>query len=165
MKIVSLIIRRIENTAVVVLLGTLILVCLVQVVGRLVFKAGFVEADPLIYELVLWIGLVGAMIASREKSHITIDIVSRFLSGRWLAGIRSLTGLFGAGICFLLVWISIRFIRDERAFNDTELLGIPIWIWQLILPVSFLVIGGRYTKYAIHDVITLLIPSRKSDHS
>lgn len=165
MRTFSRVIRHIENAVIVLLLSVLLLVCFVQVAGRLFFNIGFVAADPLIYQLVLWIGLVGAVIASREKSHITIDIVSRFATGRWLAFIQTITYLFSAGICLFLAWISIRFIRDERAFSDAELLGIPVWIWQIILPVSFLIIGSRYAKYAVMKLITLFRHSREIDTS
>ncbi|MBN1295280.1 TRAP transporter small permease [bacterium] len=148
---IARIIRHIENTSICILLGLLIVLSVAQVTGRLLFHSGLAEADPLIYYMVLWLGLSGAVIATRENEHITIDIISRFVSGRPLGVIRALTHAFAAGICLYLTWIGIRFLQDEIRYDDTMIMGIPLWLFQLIIPVSFGMMGIRFAVHAVQQ--------------
>ncbi len=132
----------------IVLLGLLLILSFSQVAGRLFFNIGFKEGDSLIYHLVLWSGLWGAILATRYKEHISIDVVSRFTSGRLKHGIQAMTNLFSAAVCGVLLYASIRFIRDEFMFNDTAIAGLPLWIYQLIIPFAFLSMGLRFLLYS-----------------
>jgi len=97
--------RNFENAVVYTLLSLLILLSFAQVGGRLLFNTGFSDADPIICHLVLWLGLLGAVLATREKQHITIDIVSRFVTGKKLYAIQIITGLFTTCVCSSLTWL------------------------------------------------------------
>jgi TRAP-type C4-dicarboxylate transport system permease small subunit len=50
-----------------------------QIVLRNGFDGGIVWADSLLRIMVLWIALIGAVVASRDQRHINIDLISRFL--------------------------------------------------------------------------------------
>lgn len=122
----------------------LVLLSFAQFAGRLLFSAGIPDADPIIYHLVMLLGLTGAVIASREHEHITIDIVSKFVTGRLKYIIAVLTGIFATGVCGILTWVAIRFVRDEIEFNDTAIHGVPIWVIQLSIPIAFALMSGRF---------------------
>ena len=55
-----------------------------QIFLRNVFTTGLAWGDLVLRNLVLWIGFIGATLATREGKHINIDILSRSLlsSGR-----------------------------------------------------------------------------------
>ena len=59
----------------------LLMICMavLQIFMRNLFDSGILWGDSLVKVLVLWIGLMGAMIASRNSHHISIDILSKFL--------------------------------------------------------------------------------------
>lgn len=83
MKVLDLIddfISRVEGWAIVILLSFTLLMAFSQVVLRNIFSTGFIWADILLRNLVLWIALLGASIATKERKHIAIDAVSRFFS-------------------------------------------------------------------------------------
>ncbi len=65
---------RLEDALLVALLGVLLLLASTQILLRNLFDAGLTWADPLLRVLVLWLGLLGAMIASRSGKHITLDV-------------------------------------------------------------------------------------------
>jgi len=68
-------IARVEKFLVVFLLGAMILVAFLQIVLRNVFTTGFSWGDPFIRYLVVWVGFIGAALATKEGKHITIEIV------------------------------------------------------------------------------------------
>jgi tripartite ATP-independent transporter DctM subunit len=58
-----------ENAALVVLLGSLVLLAVGQIILREVFETGFFRADELIKLLVLWLAMVGSIAATRDNRH------------------------------------------------------------------------------------------------
>ena len=73
--------RKLEDALLVTLLLSMVGIATTQVLLRNLFDSGFYWGDSLVRVIVLWVALVGAMIASRNDSHIRIDLASRFLSG------------------------------------------------------------------------------------
>jgi len=74
--------NKLEDGLLVLLLVSMIVIASVQILLRNVFDAGFSWGDPLLRIMVLWVGLLGAMIATRNNNHISIDVLSRYLSKR-----------------------------------------------------------------------------------
>jgi C4-dicarboxylate transporter DctQ subunit len=69
------VIDRVEQTLITILLSLMIAIAFLQIVLRNIFSTGIAWADPLVRNLVLWVGFVGAAIATREGKHITIDVL------------------------------------------------------------------------------------------
>jgi TRAP-type C4-dicarboxylate transport system permease small subunit len=72
------VVYRIEDGILAALLTLMIAVAVVQILLRNFFGAGIIWGDVLVRILVLWIGLTGAMIATRQNKHISIDLVARY---------------------------------------------------------------------------------------
>lgn len=125
------------------LLGGLLLLASVQILLRNAFDAGLPWADPLLRILVLWVGLLGAMAASRDERHITVDVVSQVLPPRGLSLARALTSLFTAGVAAVVALHAGRFVATELEAGASGLARLPAWPFELILPVAFGVIALR----------------------
>jgi len=141
--------RWLEQAALVLLLATLIVLAGGQIFMRNVLDSGMVWVDEFLRIVVLWLTLVGAVAASREKKHISIDILNRFLSDRVKLFTGLLVNLFSAGVCALLAWFSYSFVSDSLEYGDTVLQDWPAWIFQIILPVGFTLIAYRYFLSAL----------------
>lgn len=134
----------IEDSILVSLLLVMILMAVSQIFLRNIFETGIIWGDVLVRILVLWIGMAGAMIASRNGNHIRIDIITRFVPGRFKKYLNSIIELFTCIICSLTAWHSIRFVIMEYNDNTIAFAGIPSWVCTIIIPIAFLVIGIRY---------------------
>ncbi len=136
--------RKIEDVVLVSLLLLMISMAVIQIFLRNFFDAGIVWADPLVRILVLWIGLIGAMVASRTGNHISIDVISRYLPD----SVKRITSLgvylFTAGITALMTWHSFRFVAMEKAEGITAFANVPAWICEAIIPLAFGIICIRY---------------------
>ncbi len=73
--------HRLEDGMLVGLLLLLIGMAVAQIFLRNFLGSGILWGDALLRVAVLWIGLLGAMAASRRGAHIGIDVVSRFCRG------------------------------------------------------------------------------------
>lgn len=127
-----------------ILLGGMILLAFGQIVLRNGFDSGMSWADPVLRILVLWIGMLGAVAASRENRHITIDILNRLLPLNLRRWSEVVVAVFTTLVCGLLAWHTFRFVHDEFQYSNFEVAGIPVWLWQTILPIGFGLIAWRY---------------------
>lgn len=147
-------IGRLEQFLIGVLLVTMILVAFMQIVLRNFFATGVDWGDSLVRYLVVWVGFVGAAIAAKESKHITIDVLSRWLSGTRQRVIQAITHICCAIVCGLLTWAGIKFIWFEAEMGGTVFFKLPVWVPELIIPISFGLMTLRYT-------LRLFTPPRK----
>lgn len=136
--------HHLEDGLIVVVLCSMVLLAVLQIILRNFFGLGLTWIDPLLQNGVLWIGMLGAMIASRNDGHIQIDLGSRYLSplGRRLVSLA--TDLFTALICVLVAWHSFHYVRDEAAFPMMAFGSVPAWWLQVVIPFGFALIALRF---------------------
>ncbi len=137
-------IHRIEDGLLALLLTSMIFLASGQILLRNFLDLGFSWADPLTRVLVLWVGMLGALAASREDKHIAIDVLSRFLPARLSVGAKAVTSLFTAVISAVVAYHAARFVALEREAQIIAFAGIPVWILQLVIPLAFGLIALRY---------------------
>ena len=140
--------HAIEDFILVGLLLTMVGVAVTQIVLRNGFDGGFLWAESFLRVLVLWIGLAGAMAASREHRHISVDIIGRFLPPLAHKVAIVFTALFTAGIAGALAWYSLDFVKIEYENPSMAFGSVPTWVCESIMPMAFTVIGLRYLLLA-----------------
>jgi len=137
-----------ENAVLVLLLGALVVVAGGQIVLRQLDVA-LVWADPLTRLLILWIGVFGAVAASRDNHHIAIDALSRFLPRGAQRAAAAVVALFASTVCVVLAYQAVRFVRFEHAASTAGLGAVPPWVPALVLPIGFALIALRYVIVAL----------------
>jgi len=148
--------RSAESAALVVLLGSLILVAVTQIVLREVFETGFFWADEVVKLLVLWLALVGSVAATRDNRHIRIDALSYLLPDLAIKLVRLLVDVFAAIVCGVIAWQAWRYLQLEIEFEDTVLIDTPAWIAHVVLPAAFMLISYRFAVSVLTDLYALL---------
>lgn len=142
-------VRLIENVFLVGLLSALIVLAAYQVIARNFFDSGILWGDAFVRVSVLWITMVGAMLAARADDHIRIDLLSRFVSderSRWL---RRLPSAFAFIICSIFAYYSYELVRFEYVDQTIAFASVPAWVCELIMPVAGLVMAIRYFLHTI----------------
>lgn len=138
-----------EDAVLILILLTMIGFAVTQIVARNFFGSGIPWADTFLNILVLWVGLVGAMVATRRDHHIAIDALMRFFSEKVQGIVQRLVDLFTAVICGILAYHSFRFVLIEYESGTLAFSIVPSWLCQSILPVAFSVIALRYLVYTL----------------
>ena len=115
-----------------------------QILLRNLLETGLEWGDPLLRVTVLWLGLLGAMAATRDDNHISIDVVSRFLPPRAKTASRLVTDLFTATVCGLLAYHGARFVLLEKGAGTLAFGFVPAWVCELIIPFGFGIIALRF---------------------
>ena len=140
----QMILHRVEDAILVGLLLTMIGMSVTQIFLRNLFEAGIVWSDVLVRILVLWVGLVGAMVASRQGNHITIDILDRYLPAHAKKVADFVVELFTALTCTVVAYYSLLFVQMEFTDGGMAFAQVPNWLCEAIIPFAFTVIALRY---------------------
>lgn len=141
-----------EDALLVLLLTAMIAIAGAQILLRNLFDSAILWADPLLRVAVLWVGMIGAMVATRYDKQITIDAVSRFVPQHWKFRMRVVTDLFTAAVSAVVAWSAYRLMLADRADGGLAIAFVPVWICELILPVAFAVIALRYVLSAVEHL-------------
>lgn len=137
-------IHWLEDSFLILLLLVTVLLAGFDILARLLFDGGIIWIPPILRVLVLWLGLLGALLATRTQEHIAIDVVGRLAPPRARCLINALTSIFAAAVCLLIAWHSQRFIQLAWEYGDIAFARVPAWPLQLVIPISFLLMGLRF---------------------
>jgi TRAP-type C4-dicarboxylate transport system permease small subunit len=157
-------IEKTETIMLVLVLGIMVIFAFLQVVLRNIFNEGILWGDIFLRHLVLWVGFLGASLATREQKHINIDLFSRFMSDRGKAYIRLFTNLFSVFICYLLADAGWTFVQDEEMMGTVIFADIPAWYFQTIIPIGFFLMSFRFLVLALENIVTVF-KTRKGGNS
>jgi TRAP-type C4-dicarboxylate transport system permease small subunit len=138
-----------ENLLLVTIVLSLIMIAVAQILMRNVMGGGLLWADAYTRISVLWIAMLGAMLASRQRNHIAIDIVVQRLPTRWRGLAQRISNGLTGLVCFVAAWFSSDFLLQEFAYADKAFADVPNWLCEAIIPFAFIVIALRYSVAAL----------------
>lgn len=143
---------RAENTLLVCILISMILLAATQIFLRNIFDFSLFWADEMLRMLVLWLTLAGGMVASRMDKQIRIEVLDRFMTPSIRRLNRIFVDFFTASVCALLSWHSARFVMTSYEYGDTLLGDTPAWLLQIILPIGFGLMAYRYLIFVFRGL-------------
>ena len=144
-----------EDAVLVLILTTMIFLAAIQIFLRNFLDMGFIWGDEMLRMLVLWLAVAGALAASRNDKHISIDVLNRFLPERLSLVVKVIVHLFTAVVCGVVAWHSLAFVQTSYEFEDVLLGNVPAWILQAVLPVGFGLIAWRYSLFTLKEFVGL----------
>ena len=137
-------IHRLEDSLLVSALISMLLMAVLQICLRNFFDSGIFWAESFLRILVLWIAMLGAMVATRESNHISIDVVSRYLNPLPRKLVELFTRWLSACICGVVAFYSFEFVQYEYEDKTIAFAEVPTWMCQSIIPFGFAVMAIRF---------------------
>ncbi|MGH2569375.1 MAG: TRAP transporter small permease [Bacteroidota bacterium] len=153
---VDALLNKVEGTLLITFLAIMLVMAFLQVVLRNFFSFGFLWADILLRHLVLWIGFLGAALATSQERHISIDAFTRFLPERVKHAARVITNLFAAVVCYYLMTAAFTFVQSEKEAGTAIFAEIPGWYAQIIIPVGFGLLMVHFAVRVLLDARVVL---------
>jgi C4-dicarboxylate transporter DctQ subunit len=153
---------NLERVLVVLLLSGLLGLGLLQVIERNVLASGIFWADELLQHLVLWLGFLGASLATREHRHLSIDVLSHVLPPRWQLRLGLLVNIVALVLCMLLIQAAWGLVRSEYTAGTMLTFGVPAWLAQSIIPLGFGAITLRFALRLVETLARLLQPEARA---
>ena len=144
--------HRLEDGLLALLLSTLIVLASTQIFLRNFFDVGLVWVDPFLRVMVLWLGLIGASVAAREHKHIQIDVLTRLLNKNIMLPVQAAVDQFSAWVCLIIAWYGATWIYLDYVDEINSFIGVPAWTLEIIIPISFGIIGARYFSHSVQGL-------------
>jgi TRAP-type C4-dicarboxylate transport system permease small subunit len=135
--------HRLEDGLLALLLLLLLALAVGQILLRWVADTGWLEGEVAQRTLVLWIALLGALGAARERRHLAIDLLPRLLPPLARRVAWGLAQLVAAGLCVAMAWYGWQLVELEREAPGPLFAGLPSWAGMLIIPFGFALLGLR----------------------
>lgn len=137
-------IHLLEDGLLIFTLGSIILLALSQIVLRNFFDSGIEWSEPLLKIMVMWLSLLGAIAATKQNKHISIDAVSRLLPNKGKVINAIVANLFSAIICAIVSYYATQFVLLEYEDGIMAFSKIPAWICESIIPIGFGLMALRF---------------------
>jgi len=153
------VLRKVENALIALLTVALVVLAGAQIVARVVFDTGWPDLEAMLRVMVLWLALLGAMVAAREDKHLAIDAVSHYLKGRAAQILRAIAYFAATAISLALAWYSLVLVRGEYESGTLVFAALPAWVAEAIMPVAFAVIALRFARHALRAPRAALPPA------
>ncbi|MCI0586037.1 MAG: TRAP transporter small permease subunit [Planctomycetes bacterium] len=106
--------------------------------------------DALMRASVLWIGLLGASLATRWRRHITIEALEKVVPASWKRPAAAAVHLAAGGLLLALLAVSLEYVGESRARADALFVhrgtgfAFPTWWAKLILPLGLATMAWRF---------------------
>lgn len=124
------------------------------------FPSSVPGAQKFALGLMLWAGMLGASVATRERRHIVLDAVTKKLDDADKKLFALLGGIATASFCFAVGGLGALQLSGEiHEWSSNEGVGlyeslpIPTWIATLAIPTSFFLMGSRFLGYGVRDFL------------
>jgi TRAP-type C4-dicarboxylate transport system permease small subunit len=143
------ILAGVETALLVLSLSVMMLLAFGQVVLRNLFGTSFLWGDPLVRQMVLWTGFLGAALATQDDRHISIDAFTKYIPPRPREVIKVVTSLAAAVITGFLADAGWIFLLDEKTAGGELFLGIPSWVGLVMIPVGYGLITVHFVANSI----------------
>lgn len=137
-------IQRIEDGLAVAAILLMAALPVLEIVLRSAFRTGIPGSTGFVQHLTLWVGFLGAMLASRERRHLNIAAAAESLPPRTRRAAGWLTNAVSAAVSTALAHASWELVRSEMEGFGKIGGVIPVWTAQLILPAAFAVMALRF---------------------
>lgn len=130
---------KIEEGVLAFVLGAMVLLPVVSVLSRVLRGRSIAVANVWVQNLNLVLAFVGAVIAARTLSHLSLSTGELFkLEPKWQARISRVTSAVVVAVTGLLAYASYEFVRAEMSMSSAMLPGgVPAWVIQASMPLGF----------------------------
>ena len=145
-------VHKFENWVLVAATTAIVFFSTLQIVLRNFFESGVVWISPMLGILVLWVGLLGAILATRQHAHIKINVISNYLPEQYKPVAAIIADLFSAIVLFVLGYYCIEFVKLDLDTDAMAFASVPMWVVQIILPVSFFIMATRFLVYTFISI-------------
>lgn len=135
--------RQGENALIVAALAAMMVLPVVEIALRHLFKTGISGSSAIVQHLTLMVGMLGGALAARDGRLLALSPAQTLFKGRWKSAAQTFSSGAAAAVCCFLCLASAKYVMALKPLGKVLVYGIPVWIIQLILPLGFGMIALR----------------------
>ncbi len=135
---------RVVGALVGVLLLAMIAIPAGETLARRFIGQGLPGSAVLVQHLTLWVGFLGALLATVAERHLGLSTAEVIPEGLPRRAASLVTRMVSTATCALLAYASAELVISETASDRTLPLGIPFWWSELVMPVGSALMAVRF---------------------
>lgn len=150
---VDRVLTRTENTLAAVSFMVIAGVALVNVISRYLLNASLAFTSEITVNTAVWMTMIGAAIAVRERAHLGFSLLHERARGRLRDALTVVVAL--VVVLFLLVLVGYGWdqaMTQRESGRGTPSMDIPQWWFSMALPVGAALAIVRSVQVAIADL-------------
>jgi C4-dicarboxylate transporter DctM subunit len=129
-------------------LAAMVLLPLAEIAVRPFLSGGVPGSISFVQHLTLWVGFLGAALAAREGKLIALATATFIPQGPVRHATQVFAALVGSTVSTILATAAYQLVLFDKADGTILAAGVPVWVAQLVLPVSFSIIALRLVQHA-----------------
>jgi TRAP-type C4-dicarboxylate transport system permease small subunit len=117
------------------------------------YPGGFIWAQKLALVMMIWVALLGASMATYDRSHLALEMGEKLWPQKVLPYIKALAHAVTAGFCVIAFYLSINLIQAQAKEGHTipAVDWLPTWVAFLAMPYAF---GAMTVRFLAQGVTT-----------
>ena len=129
MKILKLLDEKLEEVFLVIILIAAVIIVAMQVVTRYILKVPLPWSEEIARYLFLWLTWVGASYATKERKHVSIDLVYEKLPAGGQMICKIITNIIWVIFLFMMARLSLKLTMSVASGGQVATgSGIPMWV-------------------------------------
>jgi len=124
------------NVAVVLVLLGMVALPVISALWRRATGQSLVSATVLVQHLTLWVGFLGALLATRAGKHLHLTTLDLFPEGRARRLVKVFTSWVAAAVTAVLAYAAAKLVRAETEAPRLVVAGIPFWWSMMVMPIA-----------------------------
>ena len=157
---INTLLGKIETGFLCLVIAMMLGLAILKIVMRYVFSASLLWSDMMLQHLTLWLCFLGAAVATCERRHISIDVLSRILPEKITRWSNLIIDCLALIVIAILAYYGFIFLHDEQLSEAVLIGSVPLWWAKTIIPYGFVLIG---VHVALHIGIHLTGREHASD--
>jgi TRAP-type C4-dicarboxylate transport system permease small subunit len=134
---------------------------------------GLLWAPKLSMVLLIWVAMLGASIATYDRSHLALELGEKLWPQKALRAVRAFAHALASGFCVVLLIVAVEMISFHRAAGDNvadavtaadpiPILGsLPKWVAFLVLGYAFAAMAIRFLAQAVTTATGTAAPAEE----
>lgn len=154
------VIQACERLLIVLGLAIILGAGMLNIILRLSGLNEIVFTGVLLKQLTLWLGLLGASLATASTEHLNVDAFGRLLKDKGAQVNNLVIGIICVLFSIFLAYLSFAFFSFQSKQMQSAIVGGGsfAWIWVVVFPVSFTLMAVRYFFQTIEHGGVLFSP-------
>jgi TRAP-type C4-dicarboxylate transport system permease small subunit len=122
--------------------------------AREIFKTGLPWAQKAAVNLMIWAGFLGACLMTQKGDHLRPEVGDKLWKGKLAPIAERVRNALVALFCLALAYNGFLYVEESREFAELHVvLGVPLWILQLVIPWTFFSMGLRYAWFTYRPLL------------
>jgi TRAP-type C4-dicarboxylate transport system permease small subunit len=128
------------------------------------YPGGFIWAQKIAIVLMIWIAMLGASIATNDRSHLALEMGEKLWPERALDTVKALAHGITTAFCLIAFVVSVKLViiqEQEGAPVSAAVEWLPGWVAFLVMPYAFAAMTVRFLAQAVTTATGTAAPAEE----